>query len=37
MFVYAPKDPQKVVEAINNVGGKSYIIEIDKGTVEVNS
>jgi galactokinase len=32
MFVYAPNDPQKVVEAINNVGGKSYIIEIDKGT-----
>jgi galactokinase len=32
MFVYAPNDPQKVVDAINNVGGKSYIIEIDKGT-----
>jgi galactokinase len=32
MFVYAPNNPQKVVDAINNVGGKSYIIEIDKGT-----
>ncbi len=37
MFVYAPNNPQKVVDAINNVGGKSYIIEIDKGTFEVNN
>ncbi len=32
MFVYAPTNPQKVVDAIDKVGGKSYIIEIDKGT-----
>ncbi len=32
MFVYAPNDPQKVVDAIDSVGGKSYIISIDEGT-----
>ncbi len=32
MFVYAPNDPQKVVDAIDAVGGKSYIINIDEGT-----
>ena len=35
MFVYAPNDPQKVVDAIDAVGGKSYIISIDEGTKEV--
>ncbi|WP_394990648.1 mevalonate kinase [Emticicia sp.] len=32
MFVYAPKNAKEVAEAIEKVGGKSYIIEIDKGT-----
>jgi galactokinase len=33
MFVYAPKDAQKVADAIDAVGGKSYVIKIDQGTV----
>ena len=37
MFVYAPNDPQKVVDAINAVGGKSYIISIDEGTNVIKS
>lgn len=32
MFVYAPNSPEKVAEAIEKVGGKSYIIKIDAGT-----
>lgn len=32
MFVYAPNNPEKVAEAIDKVGGKSYVIRIDEGT-----
>ena len=32
MFAYAPKDPEKVVEAIEKQGGKAYIIRVDEGT-----
>jgi galactokinase len=32
MFVYAPENPEKVAQAIENQGGKAYIITIDKGT-----
>lgn len=32
MFVYAPNNPQKVAEAMEKVGAKSYIISIDEGT-----
>ena len=32
MFVYAPKNPERVAEAINNAGGKSYLIQSDLGT-----
>jgi galactokinase len=35
MFVYAPNDPKKVAEAIEKVGGKSYLIRIDDGTKEL--
>lgn len=35
MFVYAPKDAQKVADAIDAVGGKSYVIKIDQGTVRL--
>lgn len=35
MFVYAPNNPEKVSEAIEKVGGKSYIIKIDEGTQEI--
>jgi len=35
MFVYAPNEPQKVAEAIEKVGGKSYLIRIDDGTKEL--
>ena len=34
MFAYAPKNPEKVADAIKSVGGKSYIIDIDSGTKE---
>lgn len=33
MFVYAPNDAEKVAEAIDKVGGKSYVIKIDTGSV----
>lgn len=33
MFVYAPNDPQKVADAIDAAGGKSYVIKIDQGTI----
>jgi galactokinase len=33
MFAYAPDNPQKVAEAIEKVGGKSYIVQIDEGTI----
>lgn len=32
MFAYAPNNAEEVAEAIEKVGGKSHIIEIDKGT-----
>ena len=32
MFVYAPNNPEKVAQAIENQGGKAYIITIDEGT-----
>lgn len=32
MFAYAPENPEKVAEAIEAAGGKSYIISIDEGT-----
>lgn len=35
MFVYAPENPQKVADAIDAVGGRSFIIKIDQGTVSV--
>lgn len=31
MFAYAPQNSEVVAEAIEKVGGKAYIIEIDKG------
>ncbi|MFN8355948.1 MAG: galactokinase family protein [Spirosomataceae bacterium] len=31
MFAYAPEQPEKVVEAIEKVGGKAYIISIASG------
>lgn len=34
MFAYAPNDPEKVVAAIEKVGGKAYIITVDKGTTK---
>ena len=34
MFAYAPENPEKVAEAIGKAGGKSYIINSDKGTSE---
>ena len=33
MFAYAPDNPQQVAEAIEKVGGKSYIVQIDEGTI----
>ena len=32
MFVYAPDNPEKVVEAIEKVGGKAYTIHSETGT-----
>ena len=32
MFVYAPDNPEKVVEAIEKVGGKAYTIHSEAGT-----
>ena len=32
MFVYAPENPERVAEAIDNAGGKSYLIYSDIGT-----
>ncbi|HIC36092.1 MAG TPA: GHMP kinase [Candidatus Marinimicrobia bacterium] len=31
MFAYAPENPQKVANAIENVGGKSYIVKMGNG------
>jgi galactokinase len=36
MFVYAPKNPEKIAKAIENQGGKAYVISVDEGArVEV--
>jgi galactokinase len=35
MFVYAPNNPEKVADAIDAVGGKSYVIKIDQGTISL--
>ncbi|MGY8780702.1 MAG: GHMP kinase, partial [Fidelibacterota bacterium] len=32
MFVYAPENPEKVAEAIEEIGGKVYIVEASEGT-----
>ncbi len=32
MFAYAPENPERVAEAIEDAGGKSYIICSDQGT-----
>jgi galactokinase len=32
MFVYAPQNPKKIAQAIENQGGRAYIITIDQGT-----
>ncbi len=32
MFAYAPNDPEAVVDAIENAGGKAYVIRVDVGT-----
>lgn len=37
MFVYAPINPEKVAKAIENQGGKAYIIRVDEGTKLENS
>jgi len=31
MFAYAPGEPEKVARAIEEEGGKAYIIKIDSG------
>ena len=32
MFAYSPESPETVVQAIESVGGKAYIIQSDEGT-----
>ena len=32
MFAYAPNNPKKVANAIENAGGKAYIVQSDIGT-----
>jgi galactokinase len=32
MFVYAPENPQAVAQAIEAVGGKAYVVQVDTGT-----
>lgn len=32
MFAYAPEYPERVAEAIERAGGKSYIVSVDEGT-----
>jgi galactokinase len=34
MFAYSPQNPEAVVQAINEAGGKGYIIRVDVGTQE---
>ena len=36
MFVYAPDNPEKVAIAIENQGGKAYVISVDEGTIVEN-
>jgi galactokinase len=31
MFVYAPENPQKIAQALENQGGKAYIITVEEG------
>ncbi len=33
MFAYAPNNTEAIAEAIENMGGKSYIVGGDRGTV----
>ncbi len=35
MFAYTPENPEKVAEAIEKAGGKSYIITLDEGTIAI--
>ena len=35
MFAYAPDNPEKVADAIRNVGGKAYIVKADNGTKQI--
>ena len=35
MFAYAPQNPEIVLNAINNAGGKGYIVNSDNGTTEI--
>ncbi len=37
MFVYAPDNPEKIAQAIENQGGKAYVITVDEGTKIENS
>jgi galactokinase len=37
MFVYAPENPEKVAKAIEQQGGKAYIITVDEGSRLENS
>jgi galactokinase len=32
MFAYAPEHAEQVAEAIERVGGTSYIVSVDEGT-----
>lgn len=32
MFVYAPENPHAVAQAIEAVGGKAYVVQVDSGT-----
>ncbi|MFQ5752906.1 MAG: mevalonate kinase, partial [bacterium] len=32
MFAYAQEEPLKVLEAIERVGGKGYVVQVDQGT-----
>ncbi len=32
MFMYAPLNPEKIAQTIENQGGKAYIISVEKGT-----
>lgn len=34
MFAYAPAQPEAVAEAIERVGGRAYVVTVDRGTTE---